>query len=60
VERVGVEVDRPQFGLGKLDLLGVGAVVEAGVDLKPSAVGGRTDEADDRLQRYEWLTASSS
>jgi hypothetical protein len=34
MERVAVEIDGLDLGVGDADLVGVGAVVEAGVDLQ--------------------------
>src|SRR5271168_133311 len=52
-----VNVDGLQFGVCDADLVGVGALIEAGVDLEPAAGRGRADQVDDRLQGGERLAA---
>jgi hypothetical protein len=54
VEGVAVEVDGGQLGVGDAELVGVGARVQLGVDLKAGAAGGRGDQVDDDLDRDQW------
>jgi hypothetical protein len=46
VERVAVEADGFDVGVWDLDLVGVGAVVEPGIDLQAGAGGGRGDQVE--------------
>jgi hypothetical protein len=57
VERVAVEVDCRDRVVGDADLVGMGAVVEAGVDLKAGARGRCAAQVDDRLQAVRRLAA---
>ena len=50
MERVTVEVDGLQLSIADLGALGVGPLIEAGVDLKAAARLGRADQVDDRLE----------
>src|SRR5450432_4389602 len=51
------DVDGLELGVCDLDLVGVGVLVEPGVDLEPGAVRGAGDEVDDRLERDQRLAA---
>ncbi len=57
MERVADELDRRELRVGDLDALGVGALVEAGVDAQAGAGRGRRDQVDDRLATDERLAA---
>jgi hypothetical protein len=57
MERVAVKVDGLDLVVGDADLVGVAAIVEAGVDLKTGAGRGRGDQVDDRLQAVQRLAA---
>jgi hypothetical protein len=48
MERVAVQVDGSDLGVGHLDLVGIAALVEAGVDLKAGAGTGTIAAADSR------------
>ena len=52
-----MEVDGLDLGVWDLDVVGLGAVVEPGVDLEPGACRGCADQVDDRLQRGQRLAA---
>ena len=52
---VRVDIDRVELGVSDPDLVRVGALVQPGIDLKPGAGRGGSDEVDDRLQRDERL-----
>src|SRR3990172_8976582 len=57
VEWVAGEVDGGELGVADLDALGVGALVEAGVDGQGGAGGGGGDQVDDRLAGEQGLAA---
>ena len=57
MEVVALEVDRGEFGVGDLDLLGVVVLVEAGVDLQALARRRRGDRVDDDLVADERSSA---
>jgi hypothetical protein len=54
---IAVDVDGVQFGVGDFDLGGIGARIEAGVDLETAVGGCRGDQVDDRLERFERAAA---
>ena len=47
MEVVAGEVDGGELGVGDFDALGVVALIELGVDLKPGVGGGGGDRVDD-------------
>jgi len=57
VKRIAVKVDGCDLVVGDADLVEIGALVEAGVDLQAAARGRRADQVDDRLQRVQRLAA---
>ena len=57
VKLAAVDVHGFELGVCDVDLVGVGALVEAGVDLESAAVRGAGDEVDDGLQRDQRLAA---
>ena len=54
---MALDLDGGEFGVGDFLLVGVDAVVEAGVDRQAGAAGRCGDEVDDDLDRAQGLGA---
>ncbi len=57
MELAAAEVDGGELGVGDLDLVGIAALIELGVDLEAAASRGRGDQVDDHLAGDERLAA---